>query len=147
MGRRQGPQSSRLCVDTWTCQSPGQTSRRSKAHHPLEAPLKLAAGVVLDSQKDSTIRALVLEQFGAMLSCGAEQMVHILRTLSSLHPPDSMVFASTDVKKCIWERIPHLGNQQCVQASSCLCSHHTPSLGLMPHYSSHAYWAHGLRVL
>ena len=64
----------------------------------FEAPLKLATGVVLDSQKDSTVRALVPEQFGAMLSCGAEQMVHILRTLSSLHPPDSMVFASTDVK-------------------------------------------------
>ena len=33
-----------------------------------------------------------------MLSCGAEQMVHILRTLSTLHDPNSVVFASTDVK-------------------------------------------------
>ena len=37
----------------------------------FEAPLKLATGVVLDSQKDSTVRAPVPEQFGAMLSCGA----------------------------------------------------------------------------
>ena len=64
----------------------------------FEAPLKLTTGVVLDSQKNNTVKALVPEQFGAMLSCGAEQMVHILRTLSCLHPPDSMVFASTDVK-------------------------------------------------
>ena len=82
----------------------------------FEAPLKLATGVVLDSQKDGTVRALVPEQFGAMLSCGAEQMVHILRTLSSLHPPDSMVFASTDVKNAF-------GNASRTLVINSVCKH------------------------
>ena len=64
----------------------------------FEAPLKLATGVVLESQKARTVKALVPHQFGAMLSCGAEQMVHILRTLSTQYDPNSVVFASTDAK-------------------------------------------------
>ena len=85
----------------WTSGHVKALGKSSPGVRPItlfEAPLKLATGVVLDSQKARTVKALVPHQFGAMLSCGAEQMVHLLRTLSSLYPPNSMVFASTDVK-------------------------------------------------
>ena len=104
----------------------------------FEAPLKLATRVVLDSQKAHTVKALVPHQFGAMLSRGAEQMVHLLRIMSALYEPNSVVFASTDVKNAF-------GNASRALVVDSVCQQ-MPSFAhiLRP---SHASWPTTLRLL
>ncbi len=68
----------------------------------FEAPYKLATGCVLDLHQAQIAHALMPSQFGAMLSCGAELMTNIVRTLAaSSGDPTSesaLTFASTDIR-------------------------------------------------
>lgn len=64
----------------------------------LEAPYKLATGVLLDLKKHHIAKVLRPHQFGAMLSCGAEQATLVARTVAADAPPDSLVFFNTDLK-------------------------------------------------
>lgn len=64
----------------------------------FEAPYTLATGVMLDMKRKDIAKVLQPHQFGAMLSCGAEQATLLARTLVADAPPDSLVFFGTDLK-------------------------------------------------
>ena len=61
-------------------------------------PYKLATGVLLDLKRTHVSKVLQPHQFGAMLSCGAEQATLVARTLAANAPPDELVFFNTDLR-------------------------------------------------
>ncbi len=60
----------------------------------FETPVKLATGIVLDCCAKRFVRTLSRHQFGAMLSCGTDQMLRILKALAS----DDVILVSAGYK-------------------------------------------------